>query len=65
MVGVNCFDEAARYPTDAVRQALDLDPGVPVVLCDARDRETVKEVLIRVVQHAMARAADRREALTT
>ena len=25
------FDDAARYPTDDVRQALDLDPGVPVV----------------------------------
>ena len=43
-----------RYPADEVRQALDLDPDVPVVLCDARDRESVKEVLVGVVQHAMA-----------
>jgi signal recognition particle receptor subunit beta len=65
VVGVNCFEDAARYPADAVRQALDLDPGVPVVLCDARDRESVKEVLIGVVQHAMAYAADRRQTVTT
>ncbi|MFJ2772684.1 GTP-binding protein [Streptomyces sp. NPDC087300] len=61
VIGVNCFDEATRYPADAVRQALDLDPEVPVVLCDARDRESVKEVLIGVVEHAMAAAAAARE----
>lgn len=65
MVGVNCFEESSRYPAEDVRVALDLDPGVPVVLCDARDRESVKEVLIRVVQHAMAYAAALREAVTT
>ncbi|MGW0736000.1 GTP-binding protein [Streptomyces sp. NPDC002851] len=62
MVAVNCFDGAARYPEGAVRQALDLDDGVPVVLCDARERESVKAVLITVVEHAMARAAARRRA---
>ncbi|MFE9451541.1 ATP/GTP-binding protein [Streptomyces sp. NPDC006739] len=65
LVGVNCFEGAARYPADAVRQALDLDEDVPVVLCDARDRESVKEVLVGVVQHAMAHTADRRRTLTT
>ncbi|MQY39196.1 hypothetical protein SRB17_72180 [Streptomyces sp. RB17] len=63
LVGVNCFEEASRYPADTVRQALDLDDGVPVLLCDARERESVKEVLIGVVRHAMdQRAADRRRA---
>ncbi|WP_225836568.1 ATP/GTP-binding protein [Streptomyces sp. NK08204] len=62
-VGVNCFEGADRYPADAVRQALDLDTDVPVLLCDARDRESVKEVLIGVVQHAMEYAADRRRAV--
>ena len=64
VVGVNCFDGAARYPARTVRQALDLDPAVPVVLCDARERESVKEVLVEVVGHAMAQAADRRRAAT-
>jgi signal recognition particle receptor subunit beta len=57
LVGVNCFEGAARYPAEDVRQALDLDAGVPVVLCDARDRESVKEVLVGVVRHAMSRTA--------
>ncbi|MFE2099788.1 MULTISPECIES: ATP/GTP-binding protein [unclassified Streptomyces] len=65
VVGVNCFEGAARYPADAVRQALDLDGDVPVLLTDARDRESVKEVLIGVVQHAMEYAAEHRQALTT
>ncbi|MGW5863559.1 GTP-binding protein [Streptomyces sp. NPDC055239] len=65
VVGVNCFEGASRYPADAVRQALDLDPGVPVVMCDARERQSVKEVLIGVVQHAMAAAAAAREPATT
>ncbi|MFK4069937.1 GTP-binding protein [Streptomyces sp. NPDC029674] len=65
VVGVNCFEGASRYPTETVRQALDLDPEVPVVLCDARDRESVKEVLIDVVEHAMAAAAASREHATT
>ncbi|MEU6993558.1 ATP/GTP-binding protein [Streptomyces sp. NPDC046465] len=65
VVGVNCFEGASRYPADTVRQALDLDAEVPVVLCDARDRETVKEVLIDVVEHAMALAAAAREPATT
>ncbi|MER6464045.1 ATP/GTP-binding protein [Streptomyces sp. NPDC048409] len=65
VVGVNCFEDADRYPAEDVSKALDLDPDVPVLLCDARDRESVKEVLIGVVQHAMAYAADRRRAVTT
>jgi signal recognition particle receptor subunit beta len=65
LVGVNCFEGSARYPADDIKRAIDLDQDVPVVLCDARDRESVKEVLIGVVQHAMAYAADRRQAVAT
>lgn len=53
IVAVNCFDGARRYPPDAVRRALDLDPEVPVVLCDARDRESSKQVLIELVSYVM------------
>ncbi|MEV6700196.1 ATP/GTP-binding protein [Streptomyces sp. NPDC051453] len=65
VVGVNCFDGSARYPADTVRQALDLDSDVPVLLCDAREKETVKEVLIGVVEHAMTVGARRRQPATT
>ncbi|MEU3348504.1 ATP/GTP-binding protein [Streptomyces sp. NPDC006700] len=62
LVAVNCFEGAARYAVDTVRRALDLDDHVPLLLCDARERESVKEVLIEVVQHAVAHAAQRRRA---
>ncbi|MFF5304973.1 MULTISPECIES: GTP-binding protein [unclassified Streptomyces] len=65
VVGVNCFEGSDRYPVDAVRQALDLDEDVPLMLCDARDRASVKEVLIEVVQHAMAYGAKRRQSVTS
>ena len=50
VVAVNCFDQAPRYVPDDVRIALRLDPGVPVVLCDARERESVKRVLMVLVR---------------
>ncbi|WP_369198624.1 GTP-binding protein [Streptomyces djakartensis] len=65
VVGVNCFQGAPRYPVEDVRRALDLDHDVPLMMCDARDRESVKETLIGVVQHAMTQAAEHRRAVTT
>ncbi|GAA1384028.1 GTP-binding protein [Catellatospora chokoriensis] len=55
IVAVNCFDDATKqYQPDEVKQALDLDPHVPVVLCDARSRQSGKQVLIALVEHARA-----------
>ena len=54
VVGVNLFDDAPRYAEEDVRDALSIPPGVPVVLCDARDRESVKDVLMAMVGHALA-----------
>src|SRR5580700_8228623 len=36
IVAVNCFDGARRYRGQDVRRALDLNPEVPVIMCDAR-----------------------------
>ena len=55
VVAVNCFDGAQLYEEDEVRHALDLDDGIPVVLCDARDRESSKAVLVGLIQHSMNR----------
>jgi len=55
IVAANCFDGAARYEPPEISAALDLDPGVPVLLCDARSRESVKQVLIASVTHSLAR----------
>ncbi|WP_069773928.1 MULTISPECIES: ATP/GTP-binding protein [unclassified Streptomyces] len=65
LIAVNCFEGSARYPEEDVRGALDLDEDVPVILCDARDRRSVSDVLVGVVQHAMDYEAERRETVTT
>jgi signal recognition particle receptor subunit beta len=62
IVALNCFDGARRYSTEEVRLALDLDPGLPVVLCDARSRDSAKEILISLVEHVLTQA-DAEEAL--
>ena len=54
IVALNVFDGARRYAIEDVRTALDLEPGLPMVLCDARSRESAKEVLIALVEHVLA-----------
>ncbi|MEE2040064.1 ATP/GTP-binding protein [Nocardiopsis sp. CT-R113] len=49
VVAVNCFDGQRTHRADDVRVALDLEERVPLLLCDARDRESVKEVLLELV----------------
>jgi signal recognition particle receptor subunit beta len=56
VVALNCFDGSRRYNVDDVRFALDLDPALPIVLCDARSRESAKEVLITLVEHVLSQA---------
>ncbi|GAA1506223.1 ATP/GTP-binding protein [Sphaerisporangium rubeum] len=53
VVAVNCFDGARSYDLDEIRMALDLNARIPVVLCDARRRESSKNVLVTLVEHAM------------
>jgi len=57
VVGVNCFDGVLSHSVDDVREALAIDPAIPVVPCDARDRESTKKTLIALVEHAMRRSA--------
>jgi signal recognition particle receptor subunit beta len=53
VVAVNCFDGAKRFRAETVRAALDLNPDVPVVLCDARQRTSSRDVLVTLVEHAI------------
>jgi signal recognition particle receptor subunit beta len=59
VVAVNCFDDAEHYSDYEIREALDLDPDVPLLLCDARDRASSKLVLIRLVRHVLSRLQQR------
>jgi len=55
VVAVNCFDDARKYPTPTMRTALNLTPDVPLLLCDARERASSKDVLVALVEHAVSR----------
>ncbi len=53
IVGVNTFDGVLQHDLNDVREALSVDPSIPLVRCDARDRESTKQTLITLVEYAM------------
>jgi len=53
LVAINCFEGTPAYEPDEVRAALDLSQETPVILCDARQRESVRAVLVALVKHAL------------
>jgi len=54
IVALNVFDGSRRYTIEDVRVALDLDASLPIILCDARSRESAKEVLIALIEHVLS-----------
>ncbi|CAO5231535.1 hypothetical protein FAGKG844_160001 [Frankia sp. AgKG'84/4] len=38
---------------------MQVGPAVPIITCDARNRDSTKSALIAVVEHTMSRAAAR------
>ncbi|MGW1894655.1 GTP-binding protein [Streptomyces sp. NPDC002004] len=54
IVAVNEFDGAHRYDAEEVRRAIDLDPEVPVVKCDARISSSAIQTLLTLVRYLLA-----------
>ncbi|MEP6697502.1 MAG: ATP/GTP-binding protein [Pseudonocardiales bacterium] len=54
IVGHNLFDGLRTHSAAQVREALSLRAEVPIISCDARDRETTKTTLITLVEHVLA-----------
>ncbi|MFF4269683.1 ATP/GTP-binding protein [Streptomyces sp. NPDC001536] len=57
VVGVNGFHGDHPYPPEEIRDALALPDHVQVLLCDARDRESSRDVLIALIDQLIADAA--------
>ena len=57
VVAVNCFEGTERYEPPEIRSALDVDPRVPILLCDARLPGSAKEVLVGLIEHALRAAS--------
>lgn len=53
LVAVNQFDDTTLFDLDEVADALAIPDGVPLIRCDARRRESARDVLIAVVEHAI------------
>ncbi|MFF3336618.1 ATP/GTP-binding protein [Streptomyces sp. NPDC002888] len=55
-VAFNVFPDAPRhYSEEQLRRALDLEPGTPMVACDARERNSSVDALLALVQYLMER----------
>jgi signal recognition particle receptor subunit beta len=54
-VAVNAFHDRVDHPLDEVRWALDVSDGVPVLVFDARERGSVRDALLAVLELALAR----------
>ncbi len=51
VVAVNHFIGSYHYPIPEVREALGVSEHIPVINCDARDKESVKLALVTLLQH--------------
>ncbi|MBP2334953.1 GTP-binding protein [Saccharothrix coeruleofusca] len=58
IVVVNTFDGILHHSLDSVRKAMALDPSIPILRCDARVREEVKQTVLGLLEHVMAGAED-------
>jgi signal recognition particle receptor subunit beta len=54
IVGINGFHGEFPHAAINVQEALSVRHDVPVIMCDARERESAKTTLMTLVQHAMA-----------
>ncbi|GAB3458148.1 GTP-binding protein [Actinophytocola sediminis] len=59
IVAVNNFYGEQSYTVDEVREATDLDPEVPILQCDVRERDSSKGVLTSLLELLIARVAQR------
>jgi hypothetical protein len=62
LIGVNTFDRTRRFDLEEVRDALGVDPAVPIVECDARLRGSVKGVLMALTEDVLTRRLGREPA---
>jgi uncharacterized protein len=62
VVAVNCFDGMRRHPLESITRALNLASDVPVIACDARRRDSSRDVLVALAEHAISRHHGRRAA---
>ncbi|WP_420323376.1 GTP-binding protein [Kribbella antibiotica] len=63
VVGVNTFDGILHHPLEHVRRAMAINPAVPVLRCDARDRGEVRQTLLELIGYVVQRVEQAAEPL--
>ncbi|MGH3429362.1 MAG: GTP-binding protein [Mycobacteriales bacterium] len=53
VVAINRFDGVQPHDIEDVREALTIRSDIPLLSCDARDRDSVKAVLISLVEYVL------------
>lgn len=56
-IGVNYFAGSDRFALEEIREALGVPDRVPLVLCDAREKESVKEVILALLDSVIVATA--------
>ena len=54
VIGINGFHGQFPHRSNDVREALAIPSTVPIIPCDARNRESTKATLVTLVEHAMS-----------
>jgi signal recognition particle receptor subunit beta len=54
VIGVNCFHGRQERSEREIREALDLDPEVPLVMGDMRQRAVGRDLLLALAEHLIA-----------
>ena len=57
IVAINEFDDAQRFGTEEIREALAISQHIPIITVDARDRESAKGALVRITEFALTQLA--------
>lgn len=58
VLAVNQFDGADQFELDEIREALRVDQAVPLIRCDARQRESVKDALVILIEQVLSNRTD-------
>ena len=53
ILALNCFDGIQRHQANDVRDAMSISESIPIVTCDARQRESTKQTLISLVEYVV------------
>ena len=65
LIAVNTFDGTRRFDLEEVRDALGIDPDVPILECDARQRDSVKDILVALTEEVLAKRLGRAQKVAT